>query len=61
LGVADHSGDPIVTQEIESLLLWGYLALAAVVYFRWAFLVIDRICSFLGINCLTIKKMEKKN
>lgn len=48
-----------MTEEMESLLLWGYLALAAIVYFRWAFVVIDRICSFLGINCLTIKKTEK--
>jgi ethanolaminephosphotransferase len=48
-----------VTEEMESLLLWGYLALATVVYFRWAFVVIDRICAFLDINCLTIKKTEK--
>lgn len=50
-----------MTEEMESALLWGYLVLAAIVYFRWAFVVIDRICSFLGINCLTIKKTEKQN
>ena len=27
---------------------------SAIVYFRWAFLVTNSICRFLGINCLTI-------
>jgi ethanolaminephosphotransferase len=54
-------GQPWFTPVGESLCLWGYLVLAVVVYFRWAFVVIDRICEFLGINCLTIKKNQKEN
>ncbi|KAI9811340.1 MAG: hypothetical protein M1827_005500 [Pycnora praestabilis] len=37
--------------------LWylrGYFAFALVVYFRWALLVINAICAYLGIHCLTI-------
>ncbi|MCJ1384345.1 hypothetical protein MMC17_007461 [Xylographa soralifera] len=37
--------------------LWylrAYFVFAVVAYFRWALLVINSICSYLGINCLTI-------
>lgn len=42
----------------ELLYLRLYFVFAVIVYFRWAFLVITSICSYLGINCLTIP--EKK-
>lgn len=47
-------GLPSISADIELWYLRAYLIFAMVVYFRWAFLVIDRICAFLGINCLTI-------
>ncbi|KAK5163533.1 hypothetical protein LTR04_002450 [Oleoguttula sp. CCFEE 6159] len=40
--------------DTEYYYLWAYFVFAFVVYFRWAFLVIGRICEFLSINCLTI-------
>jgi hypothetical protein len=52
--------DSILTPERESLCLWAYLGFACLIYFRWAFVVIDRICTFLGINCLTIKNTESR-
>jgi len=39
-------------QELWYLRL--YFVFAVVAYFRWALLVINSICSYLGINCLTI-------
>lgn len=39
---------------VEVWYLRAYFVFAAVVYFRWAVLVIGAICRFLGINCLTI-------
>ncbi|KFY36929.1 hypothetical protein V495_07499 [Pseudogymnoascus sp. VKM F-4514 (FW-929)] len=47
-------GLPPLTAGMELLYLRAYFVFAAVVYFRWAFLVINSICSYLGINCLTI-------
>lgn len=48
--------------ETEKRFLGAYFIFAMVHYFRWAFLVIDKICTFLDINCFTIKKpAEKKN
>ncbi|KAF2202865.1 ethanolaminephosphotransferase 1 [Delitschia confertaspora ATCC 74209] len=43
-----------VSARFELMYLWAYLIFAAVVYGRWAHLVITSICDFLGINCLTI-------
>ncbi|OCK84708.1 ethanolaminephosphotransferase 1 [Lepidopterella palustris CBS 459.81] len=43
-----------VSQEVEAWYLRGYFVFAAVVYARWAILVIGSICEYLGINCLTI-------
>ena len=40
------------TQELWYLRF--YFVFAAVVYFRWAFLVINSICTYLGISCFTI-------
>ncbi|KAF2151836.1 Choline/ethanolaminephosphotransferase [Myriangium duriaei CBS 260.36] len=38
----------------EYYYLWGCFIFSGIVYFRWAVLVINAICDFLGINCLTI-------
>lgn len=43
-----------VSKEFELWYMRGYFVFSLVVYFRWAFLVINAICEFLGINCLTI-------
>ena len=40
--------------ETELWYLRAYFVFAVVVYFRWALLVINSICAYLGINCLTI-------
>jgi ethanolaminephosphotransferase len=34
--------------------LRAYLVFAVIVYFRWALLVINAICGYLGIQCLRI-------
>ena len=43
-----------VSHETELLFLRLYFVFAAIVYGRWAHLVISSICDYLGINCLTI-------
>ena len=47
-------GGPACSARLEVWYLRGYFLFAAVAYFRWALLVINSICSYLGINCLTI-------
>ena len=47
---------PSVSATTELWYLRGYFLFALVAYFRWATLVIERICTFLGINCLTIPR-----
>jgi len=54
LGNLPRFGLPAVSVFVELWYLRAYFVFAFVVYFRWAFLVIDSICSYLGINCLTI-------
>lgn len=54
LGNLPRLGFPAISAWMELWYLRGYLVFALVVYFRWAYLVIDSICSYLGINCLTI-------
>lgn len=49
-------GLPAVSKNLEVCYLWAYLVFAFVAYMRWAFFVINRITTFLGINCLTIKR-----
>ena len=51
-----------VTPEFEHLYLQAYFVFALVVYGNWAWRVIDKICRFLDINCLTIKarKADKR-
>lgn len=54
LGNLPRFGLPAVTAQTELWYLRGYFVFALVVYFRWALLVINSICAYLGINCLTI-------
>jgi ethanolaminephosphotransferase len=54
LGNLPRLGLPQISSVAELWYLRGYFVFALIVYFRWAFLVIDSICSYLGINCLTI-------
>ncbi|MCJ1272675.1 hypothetical protein MMC21_000462 [Puttea exsequens] len=54
LGNLPLIGLPAVSSEVEIWYLRAYFVFALVVYFRWAYLVINSICEYLGINCLTI-------
>ncbi|PYH47669.1 sn-1,2-diacylglycerol cholinephosphotransferase [Aspergillus saccharolyticus JOP 1030-1] len=49
-------GLPPVSASFELFYLRVYLLFAFVAYMHWAFLVINRITTFLGINCLTIRR-----
>ncbi|OJJ32020.1 hypothetical protein ASPWEDRAFT_44036 [Aspergillus wentii DTO 134E9] len=51
-----HLGFPIISDWVELLYLRAYLLFAFVIYMYWAVLVCNRISTFLGINCLTIRK-----
>ncbi|KAL5615216.1 hypothetical protein BROUX41_005272 [Berkeleyomyces rouxiae] len=56
-------GFPALSATLELYYLYGYLIFAAIVYFRWAFLVVGSICNYLGISALTIpydKQMENQ-
>lgn len=65
LGNLPRIGLPAVSATIELWYLRAYFIFAMIVYFRWAFLVISSICSFLGISCLTIphdkSRVDQKN
>ncbi|KAI8089769.1 CDP-alcohol phosphatidyltransferase-domain-containing protein [Halteromyces radiatus] len=50
--------DPIFTPESEYLFICGYFVFAVLAYLRWAVVVINSFCSYLGINCLTIPKRK---
>lgn len=54
LGNLPLAGLPAVTALAEVWYLRAYFLFAVVVYFRWAILVINSICAYLGINCLRI-------
>ena len=56
LGNLPRIGLSPVSAHVELWYLRAYLVFAMVVYFRWALLVINSICAYLGINCLTITK-----
>ncbi|KXX82260.1 Cholinephosphotransferase 1 [Madurella mycetomatis] len=60
LGNLPRFGLPPVSAETEHMYLLGYLVFAAVAYFRWAYLVTTSICTFLGINCLTIPYEKRR-
>lgn len=49
-------GIPVIPGWVELWYLRAYLVFAFIAYMYWAFLVINRITTFLGINCLTIRK-----
>ncbi|KAI9760064.1 MAG: hypothetical protein M4579_001897 [Chaenotheca gracillima] len=54
LGNLPRFGFEAVSAKTELWYLRAYFVFALVVYFRWAVLVINRICAYLDINCLTI-------
>ncbi|GAB7354715.1 hypothetical protein MBLNU459_g5131t1 [Dothideomycetes sp. NU459] len=47
-------GLPAVSADFELWYLSGFFIFALIAYSRWAILVINAICDYLGINCLTI-------
>lgn len=61
LGNLPRIGLPAVTATVELWYLRAYFVFALVVYFRWALLVINSICAYLGINCLTITPKPAPN
>ncbi|KAL2002006.1 hypothetical protein VTN02DRAFT_860 [Thermoascus thermophilus] len=56
LGNLPRFGLPMVSATVELWYLRAYLLFAFVAYMHWALLVINRITTFLGINCLTIRE-----
>lgn len=52
-------GLPQISAQLELYYLYAYFLFAAVVYFRWAWLVVTSICNYLGINALTIPKEKQ--
>lgn len=52
-------GFPALSANLELWYLWAYFFFAAILYFRWAFVVTNAICNFLGINALTIPKEKQ--
>ncbi|CAO3597239.1 unnamed protein product [Absidia cylindrospora] len=50
--------DPIFTPETEYLYLCSFFLFALVAYLRWAIVVINSFCGYLGINCFTIPKRK---
>lgn len=55
-----HLGLKPISADLELYYLYAYLVFAMIVYFRWAILVINAICKFLGINCLTIPREKQE-
>lgn len=49
-----YLGVPPMSSLQELWYLRAYFVFAIVAYFRWALLVINSICAYLEINCLTI-------
>lgn len=43
-----------IDPKTELCYLWAYFIFSLIVYFRWALLVINTICAYLNISCLTI-------
>ena len=61
LGNLPRVGLPAAGAHVELWYLRSYFVFAVIVYFRWAFLVINNICAYLNINCLTITKKPAPN
>ena len=51
-----YIGIEVLSGETEHYYLLAYFAISLVVYFRWAYLVINAICEYLDIPCLTIRE-----
>lgn len=49
----DIYSEPL-SADIELMYLRGYFIFALVAYTRWALLVVNAICGYLGIQCLRI-------
>ena len=47
-----------INASLEAWYLRAYFVFAVIAYFTWATRVINKICAFLDINCLTIKKRK---
>ena len=56
LGNLPWIGLNAVSASVELWYLRAYFVFAVIIYFRWALLVINSICAYLEINCLTITK-----
>ena len=56
-----YVGFPAMSIATELWYLRAYFVFALVIYFRWALLVINSICAYLGINCLTITEKPAPN
>ncbi|KAL9113341.1 MAG: hypothetical protein Q9227_002382 [Pyrenula ochraceoflavens] len=56
LGNLPRFGLDRISPTAELYYLSAYFVFALVAYVRWALLVIDTMCAYLDINCLTIKK-----
>ncbi len=54
IGVKLNAIDP----SLEAWYLRAYFFFAVIAYFTWATRVINKICAFLDINCLTIKRRK---
>ena len=61
LGNLPRIGFPAASATVELWYLRGYLIFATAAYFRWALLVINSICAYLNINCLTITDKPAPN
>lgn len=55
LGNLPRLGLPVIDPTVELWYLRTYFVFALSAYLRWAYVVIDKICAYLDINCLTIK------
>ncbi|KAI7906091.1 CDP-alcohol phosphatidyltransferase-domain-containing protein [Cokeromyces recurvatus] len=50
---------PIFTPKSEYAFLLAYFGFAVIAYMRWAIVVINSFCEFLGIQCLIIPPIKK--
>ena len=55
-----YIGLPALSPATEAWYLRGYFLFAVIAYMTWATRVINKICDFLDINCLTIKKKTRR-
>ena len=60
LGNLPTFGLPQIDPQSELYYLWAYFVYALVIYFHWAYVVINAICAFLGINALTVPKENQR-